>query len=200
MARMNILQRMKLNWYDDREARRAVESGEYSFTKTPNAILDLGAHKGFATTYFARRYPKIPIHAYEPNPRLYRTLVRRTRTFPNVACFNEVVAAQDGQISFPIAERSVSSSIFGNGPSITLPSVSLQTAIRRLEDRVPVSIKSDIEGAEFVAFHDLSGVQEIVGEVHPEKAGKTNAEFRTLLLSTFTNVSMGEGKSLFTAV
>jgi hypothetical protein len=76
---MNFFSRIKTNWSDDRETKRLVWSGEYTFTKPPVAILDLGAHKGFATEYFVRTYGNIPLHAYEPNKKLYQVLVRRTK-------------------------------------------------------------------------------------------------------------------------
>lgn len=196
---MNVIQRFKLNWYDDREIKRLVRGGEYAFSKTPVAILDLGAHKGFASEHFAQLYPTIPIHAYEPNPRLFAQLQRRVKGYPNVQCFNEAIAAQDGSIAFPVAERAVSSSVFVEGKTVSIRATSLQTAIKRLGTHVPVSVKSDIEGSEFLAFSDLSHVQEIVGEVHPEKAGRTMEEFRKVL-APFKNVVTRKGKSLFSAV
>jgi len=193
---VNFLQRIKLNWYDDRETKRLVNEGEYTFSKEPVAILDLGAHKGFATEYFAKKHPNIPIHAYEPNRKLYRVLKRRVARYPKVHCFNEAISDHDGFTRFSINERDVSSSVYGNGTSF-LPCVSLQTALNRIGGTA--SVKSDIEGGEFL-YTDLAGVEEMVGEVHPEKAGSTNDVFSDKLRSRFATVVMGEGKCLFRAV
>lgn len=177
---MNIFSRLKLNWYDDRETRRLVRSGEYMFTGSPERILDLGAHKGIATEYFAEKYPNAIIHSYEPNPRLYHELLLRTKKYPNVRTFNEAVA-HDGVVEFVISERNVSSSLFGKGNVVQVPSVSLRTAVERIGS--PVCIKMDIEGAEYEALADIPpGVQEILGELHPEKAGRSNEEARQMLI------------------
>lgn len=59
----------------------------------------------------------------------------------------------------------------------------------------------DIEGAEFEALQDLSGVLEITGELHPEKAGHNNEEARALLSQSFTEVTiLSAGKCVFHAV
>lgn len=190
---MDFLKRLKLNWYDDRETKRLIEGGEYTFSSLPIAILDLGAHKGFATEHFAKKYPKARIHAYEPNPVMFKALVRRVAKYPNVRCFNEAIA-HDGTVNFGVSERAVSSSIFFEGDEV--PSVSLRTAVSRIAR--PVHIKMDIEGAEYIACQSIpKEVVEIVGEVHPEKAGKTLDDFRPLFKTiTFS----GEGKCIFRGI
>lgn len=196
---MNIFSRLKLNWYDDRETRRLVRGGEYTFTESPERILDLGAHKGLATEYFVEKYPNAIIHAYEPNPKLYQKLVLRAKKYPNVHAFNEAVA-HDGVVEFVISERNVSSSLFGKGERVQVPGVSLKTATERIG--FPVSIKMDIEGAEYEALADIPrGVQEILGELHPEKAGRSNEEARAMLVQGgLHEVTIGtDGKCLFRA-
>lgn len=196
---MNFFSRLKLNWYDDRETRRLVRGGEYSFTESPERILDLGAHKGIATEYFSEKYPNAIIHAYEPNPKLYQELVLRTKKWQNIQAFNEAIA-HDGVVEFVISERNVSSSLFGKGEKIQVASVSLKTAVGRIGS--PVSIKMDIEGAEYEALADIpQGVQEILGELHPEKAGRSNEEARRMLVhGGFREVIIGtDGKCLFRA-
>ena len=193
---MNLIPRLKLNWYDDRQTKRSVNSGEYDFVIAPEYILDLGAHKGFATEYFATKYPHAIIHAYEPNPTLLETLASRTKKYPNVSVFTDAISDHDGMVRFKVLERDVSSQICEDG--IEVPCITLQTAISRLG--TPVSLKIDIEGAEYDALSHLQGVREVVGELHPEKAGRSNEEARTLL-SRFKNVSIGiDRKGLFRAV
>ncbi len=192
---MNFLQRIKLNLYDDREIRRLVAEGEYKFEKQPKYILDLGAHKGFATTHFAKKYKNAQIHAYEPNQKLFSILRRRVKRYPHVTVFNEAISDHDGTVSFTITERNVSSMI---GSGVKVPCVSLKTAISRIG--IPVSIKMDIEGAEFDALKDTHGILEITGELHPQKAGRKNEEIRQVL-SSFASVTIqGSGKCLFHAV
>lgn len=196
---MNLFSRLKLNWYDDRETKRLVSGGEYTFTEAPERILDLGAHKGIATEFFARKYPHANIHAYEPNRKLYRKLAARMKKYPNVRVFSEAIA-HDGSVEFFVSERNVSSSLFGEGRGFQMPSVSLRTAIERIG--FPVAIKMDIEGAEFESLADIpGGVQEIVGELHPEKAGRTNEDARSMLMrGGFHDVVIdGDRKCIFRA-
>lgn len=98
-------------------------------------------------------------------------------------------------MSFSVSERNVSSQL---GEGVSVPCVSLQTAIARIGNHA--SVKSDIEGAEFL-YDDFRGIDEMVGEVHPEKAGSTNEHFKEILSRGFKTVTMmGEGKCLFRAV
>jgi len=196
---LTYLKQLKLNRYDDRETRRLIWNGEYKPSIYPSKILDLGAHKGMATEYFARRYPDAIVHAYEPNPALYKKLCKKTKKYKNVTAFNEAISDHDGIASFYISTRSVSSSLFGNGKEEKVRCVTLQTVIKRIG--TPVFIKMDIEGAEFDAIKELpDGIVEIRGEVHPNKANRTNEEFIKSLEKYFHVVSVREGKGTFYAV
>jgi FkbM family methyltransferase len=42
-------------------------------------IIEAGAHIGYYTVYFARRFPSARIHAFEPNPHSYRLLLKNLR-------------------------------------------------------------------------------------------------------------------------
>lgn len=192
------LWQIKLNRYDDKDTRRLIQAGEYKPSMVPSHILDLGAHKGFATEWFATRYPTAIIHAYEPNEKMFKKLARRAKKYPNVQIFNQAIADHDGVATFHISPRNVSSSLFDKGEAVDVPCVTLRTAVERLGG-TGVFVKIDIEGAEFDALKDIpSEVTEIVGEVHPEKAAKNIEELRECL-HDFHNVTIGEGKSLFRA-
>lgn len=75
-----------------------------------------------------------------------------------------------------------------------MPSVSLKTAVERIGS--PVSIKMDIEGAEYEALAEIpEGVQEILGELHPEKANRSNYDIKEMLIRRgFVNVTIGTNK------
>ena len=194
------IQGFKLNRYDDRETKRLISEGEYSpVTPDPGYILDLGAHKGYATEYFARNFPKAKIHAYEAAPFLFRKTAKRLSKYANVQVFEEAIAGHDGVVAFGISTRDVSSSIYL--PTTTnVPCISLRTAVSRLGS-TNIVVKMDIEGAEFEALKDIPDeVVEIVGEVHPQKAGRSTDELRALLHG-FKDVSIVDGKkSVFRAV
>src|ERR1700747_2436181 len=142
-----MLRNWKLNFYDDRHIR--MQLNEYLPTGVPTHILDLGAHKGFVSTFLAKKFPHAIIHCYEPNPVLFRKLRRRTRKYRNITAYSEALYASDGEVPFGISSRLVSSSIFGRGAKIEVPCISFATAVRRLGAPTYLYVKMDIEGAEF---------------------------------------------------
>ncbi|HEV3245165.1 MAG TPA: FkbM family methyltransferase [Candidatus Paceibacterota bacterium] len=183
----------------ERGVRREIEAGEYRPSIQPTHILDLGAHKGFATMWFSRQYPDAIIHAYEPNPMIFPVLQRNTAHLKNVTLFCEAVAQQDGTVAFHLYDNYLSSSIFGTGEAISVPSVSLGTAVRRIGgDRI--FLKIDIEGAEYGVLKNIPlQIEEVIGEAHPKKAKRNNGELRAAL-SSFGRVDIGEGTCIFHAV
>jgi FkbM family methyltransferase len=188
-----------MNAYDDYKTKELAR--DYIPTLIPTRILDLGAHKGIITSFFARRFPNAIIHSYEPNPTLHAVLRQNTKRFPNVVLFNEAVTTTTDGILFYISDRNVSSSILPLeeiAPTV-VPSTTLQEAVNRIGGEV--FVKMDIEGAEYdVLKHIPAQIKEIIGEAHPKKAGRSNDELRSLLSSHFTSVTIEEGKSLFRAV
>lgn len=183
----------------ERGVKREITAGEYRPTITPMHILDLGAHKGFATCWFAKQYPNVIIHSYEPNPKLFPTLLQRTRNLPNVKVFREAIGTKDGMVDFHIADNALSSSVFGHGRTTSVACVSLGTAVGRIEGE-SIFVKMDIEGAEYDVLRAIPlQIHEIIGEAHPKKANRSNDELRGAL-SRFKQVSVGEGTSLFHAV
>lgn len=188
------------NFMDDRMV--VNELAAYIPLLQPSAILDLGAHKGFATSFFARRYPQISVHAYECNPRLFRILKFRAANLPNVKCFPEAIASVDGLHQFFVSRRNLSSSLYPvDGRQITVPSITLETAISRIGGN-DILIKCDIEGAEYDVLNNISPkVREVIGEAHPAKANRSNDELRSQLEASGFRVSINSiGKGIFRAV
>jgi FkbM family methyltransferase len=56
------------------------------FPKNP-VILEAGAHKGKDTVEMARLWPHGKIHAFEPVPVLFEKLIKATKKFQNVYCY-----------------------------------------------------------------------------------------------------------------
>jgi FkbM family methyltransferase len=198
---MNFLQRLKLNIHDDYEARK--EAYWYIPTQTPERIIDFGAHKGFVSIMFARKYPKAIIHAYEPNSKNFKKLAHNTRNYKNIRCFNEAAAGYDGETDFCISERDVGStiyedfSIFAIDTPIKIPCISLKTALERIG--APAFLKIDVEGAEYEVLKDLpEGIAEIRGEIHPLR--DYTVDDMKQRLSRFATVFVPSTKSFFSAV
>jgi FkbM family methyltransferase len=187
-----------MNAYDDFQTKKLAPS--YTPTTTPTRILDLGAHKGIVTAYFADKFPDAIIHSYEPNPALRSLLLKNTRRYKNVVVHNEAIADHTDGIPFYISDRNVSSSIMPlhEITPIIVPSITLREAVQRIGGNV--FVKMDIEGAEYDVLKDIpSEVDEIIGEAHPDKAGRSNEELKSLLSKHFNSITLENGKSVFHA-
>lgn len=135
-------------------------------------ILDCGANIGLASLYFARRYPRARITAFEPDPTLAE-LCRRNLAANGASRVELVEAAlwrEDGPVRF-VQEGTDSGTIASLGARVDGPV--LQVSGRRLRHwlEAPVDIlKLDIEGAEFDVLDDsrdaLSAVRCLILDLH----------------------------------
>ena len=118
----------------------------------PSVIVDLGAHIGCATRYFAQRYPSATIVAVEPSPDNYAMLVRNTEGFERVHCVRAAIWGCDQTVT--IADRHgnptrVSVETDGN---VEVPAISLPRLLANFGlDRIDI-LKMDIEGSERSLF------------------------------------------------
>lgn len=175
----------------------------YKPKNAPKTIIDMGANIGLATIWFKLNYPESTIHAYEPNPEVYKVLKINSLQLSNVTVFNEGVSMYDSYIEFNVGNRSFSSSIYPiiNSKKIKIKSTSFDKTIERIGDNVDL-IKMDIEGAEFSVIRlskKLSSVKEIIGEVHPEKSGNDVNDLIKNLSKTHMVKSNNKEKSIFHA-
>ena len=60
------------------------EAYDLPFVIPAKLIFDLGANVGYASVYFAHRYPDARIVAVEPEARNFKALVKNTRPYPNI--------------------------------------------------------------------------------------------------------------------
>jgi FkbM family methyltransferase len=136
----------------------------------PSVIVDLGAHIGCATRYFADRYPGATIIAVEPSPDSFALLVRNTESYKHVHCIQAAIWGCDQVVA--IADRhdnptqiAVESDGGLNVSAISLPRLLSDFGI----DRVDI-LKMDIEGSErslFTANTEwLSKVSVLLIEMH----------------------------------
>lgn len=160
--------------------RRGAKS-EYHFPLEgdPGVILDIGAHIGSATVYFARKYPAARIFSLEPHPDNFELLRKNVAPYPGVRAFNLGLGSDSG--SFPMFEHPDPSSTsgrsllpeFGDGVPTARPVQIRNTAeFLRAEGISQVDlIKIDTEGAEhaiLTSFPEevLQQVRWIIGELH----------------------------------
>jgi FkbM family methyltransferase len=117
-------------------------------------LIDIGANIGSVVLDRVSRDRTVVVHAYEPNPSTFETLRRNVRENgleSRVELFNEAVTRQNGVVLLWSGDSSVLSSTSAGaavgGASVSVPTVSLDCAIRRTGAQ-HVAVKIDAEGAE----------------------------------------------------
>jgi FkbM family methyltransferase len=160
-------------------------SNLYGFKSTASEllILDCGAHIGLSTIYFAQRYPKAEIHAFEADPKIVEMLKHNTKAFgiENINIHCAAVWSHNNGVLFNSTEDD-SGYISSNG-TVRTPSIRLKDL---LENQVVDLLKMDIEGAEFEVIKDcddlLKNVRSLIVEVHHFRKNEGSlAELLTIL-------------------
>lgn len=144
----------------------------------PEVVLDIGANIGTASLYFAHRFPKAQVHAFEPMPQNFSLLERNTRGYPRIRAHPVALgetsgkaeislSAFDGEgnyggFSFDYDEKRDLEEVRMERPSEYLPAVGVS--------RVDL-IKIDTEGHEYKVLRSfdpelLCRVRWIIGELH----------------------------------
>jgi FkbM family methyltransferase len=135
-------------------------------------ILDGGANIGLASLYFARRFPRAHITAFEPDPVLAETCRRNLAA--NDAASVEVIDAalwrEDGPVPFRLegTDSGSISAVSAGTDGVETPVTGVRLR-RWLEDPVDL-LKLDIEGAELDVLEDsheaLASVRCLVLDLH----------------------------------
>jgi len=63
-------------------------------------FVDVGANVGFISQQVARRFPKVRVFAFEPNPRIYPILQKNLKAFPQCESFHVGLGAKEGTLEF----------------------------------------------------------------------------------------------------
>jgi len=141
-------------------------------------IVDIGAHIGYYTTFFAKLVGSTgAVYAFEPDPDNFKLLERNTKKYQNVKLYNLAVADQIGAIDFYKVTKSTGchsiiptdDSIKISVPAITLDKFISENGIAHIN-----IIKIDIEGGESLAFAGMRDLfsnakgLSIITEFNPE--------------------------------
>jgi FkbM family methyltransferase len=154
------------------QAIQIFKSDLYGFKADNNnpVIVDCGAHIGLASMYFAEKYPKGKIYAYEADPGIAKILDENVKSLglKNVKTFAKAIWVNDDKILFKnTKDDSGYISNFENGNCVQIPSIRLKNFI---EAQKVDLLKLDIEGAEHEVIADcadvLDNVKNIIIEVH----------------------------------
>ncbi len=137
-----------------------------------DVVFGVGAGLGYLSAYCAKRVGSDKVFTYEANPELI-PLIRETHARNSVAptVTNALLAQGEGEREFRIEDDFWASSAHREGGrAIAVRQVDLNGELARIR---PSFMIVDIEGgeAEFFAGADLSAVQKICVETHPDVLG-----------------------------
>ena len=132
-------------------------------------IVDIGANVGFASLYFAIRYPDARIICIEPDESNYACLKRNLAAFKGrVKCIKAAAWSRNGVVRLRPAE-SIDSYVSSNGgevvKAIRLDGLMGREGIKKID-----LLKLDAEGSELQILEGLGSqlakVKSIIGEIH----------------------------------
>lgn len=146
-------------------------------------FIDCGANDGLSVDLFMEKFPNsesFEIYSFEPHPRLFQKLSRKTLNNANLVAFNLAVHNKDAYQKFYLG-KDLSSSLRSDKTSggvnprnfITVKTISLSNFIKdnfSIEDKIV--LKLDIEGSEYDVLLDLMNtsaldyIDELYGEYH----------------------------------
>lgn len=142
--------------------------------RKPRTIVDCGANIGFASVYYANRYPRSRIIAIEPDPGNFRICERNVRRYRRITPVHAAVWSANQKLSVydpgdehgewgvrvvdaePPGGRRIRSEV----PGFTLDRIMEELGIEHID-----LLKVDIEGAEREVFRDASRWIDRVGVI-----------------------------------
>ena len=167
----------------------------------PRLIIDAGANVGYASVFFAQKYPSARILAVEPEASNFALLVRNTRPYANVTPIQaalwsravplEIENPEGGHWAFRMREASPESA--GARPAVTVPQL-----MARAEAEAVDLLKIDIEGGEKALFAGesvpwLRQVGALLIELHDEiQPGCAQVFYQALRGHRFSQCTRGE--------
>ena len=165
--------------------------GEYALEKPldPKLILDVGANVGFASVWFANKYPQAKIVAVEPDASNIEVLRKNVAPYPNVRVVEGAVWWESTTVSLDDpGDKSGIQVRAGGGGGVRAMTVEEILAIAGAQ-RIDIH-KLDVEGAEKELFeHDpqwLGNVGVLMIELHDRfKPGCSKALYSALVRHDF---------------
>lgn len=178
-------------------------------TDTPR-ILDVGAHLGLASLYFAQLAPKAQITCFEANPQLYPYLEANLKTnLPEETDYTLVkkaVADKNGQIEFYLDQSTDSTwtsngSLMSKGWTNNLSLQPIEVESVRLSEYLdqPIDlIKLDIEASEGLVVNEIADqlnfVDQFIIEIHRSPTNDPG-DWLSLLRENRFELSLYQGKN-----
>lgn len=135
----------------------------------PRVIFDLGANAGYCSQFFALKYPKAEIYAFEPVSENFRMLELNSKDIGRIKTHKKAVFSKKMETEFFLGDICVTGSLIGSGRTEKVECVTLDDFMEEHGIQGIDILKFDIEGAElevFKAFKNYDRVKYIIGELH----------------------------------
>ncbi|MEY8759998.1 FkbM family methyltransferase [Chryseobacterium tongliaoense] len=164
--------------------------------KNPEIIVDLGAHIGMTSIYFALKYPDVKIYSIEASPENFELLKANTASFKNITCFHAAAHFEDGSVNFGTQELSYNQKVSESGTPVQ--ALSVETFMKNNHIQQIDLLKIDIEGAEADLLSKnnswLQNIENIIIEIHaPYDSKKLSRDLEPFQLK----IKQEEGDVLF---
>jgi FkbM family methyltransferase len=137
---------------------------------SPVTIVDVGAHIGIASIFFARRYPSSRIIAVEPEPSNFALLLKNTRPYKNIQPICAAIWREDGEVALgPSTVHPKGAFQIVESGHVWVRAITMTTLMREAHIQSIDILKMDIEGSETEVFRScdwIDRVQLIAIELH----------------------------------
>lgn len=164
-------------------------------------VLDLGAYTGATSIYFALKYPRARVYAFEPEQKNQKRFELNTKSYGNrIILVKKLVSSQSGKevkLFSPTSKvTDLSASVFQTNTASEYTyatTISLDDFIKSQNINSIDIIKFNIEGSEFDVFKHfryLHSVKHLIGEVHPDLVSKTVGEFENIFANDFSIIQL----------
>jgi FkbM family methyltransferase len=171
---------------------------------SPISIIDLGANVGYASVYFANRFPNAKIFAVEPEENNYQIALKNTKPYPNITLVKGAVWHKPEQIN--VVDNGFGEAGFmiqsGEGTN-TVRAYTIKEIMGLMGiDEIGI-LKIDIEGAEKEIFETgseewIPKTKMMIAETHDRyKKGTSKAVFNAIGKYDFSLELSGENLVLY---
>jgi len=202
-----------LNSEEFHHVKREVWTEHCYYTELENpapTIIDVGAHIGLTTLYFAKHFPTAKIISLEPNPITFKILeenVWQNRLEERVTCLQKAVSVQLGKQQFWTNPKTtdwqlnagLNSTTWTNQPlpnSVQVETITLSSLLHQPIDL----LKIDVEGNELQLIQEaqeqLLNVRQIFIEFHPRDGNQLTELLELLQKHGFTYTLWKQGKQI----
>ena len=158
--------------------------------KEGDVVIDIGAHIGMFSIFYAKNNPGVTFYAYEPCLNNYECLIKNleTNNITNIKAFNLAVThdSRDVTINMSLDNTGSSSILTNNGNyTNTVKSVTLNDIFKEIgKDKIKI-LKIDCEFSEYDILYTLEeknfkNIEYMMGEFHAMK-GNTKFDSNKLL-------------------